>query len=194
MEAERLGRWPKPTVASSMQRGTRIEAIPMTTRRNASWLVFLAPLAACVWSSRPGLPGTAQEDAPAVDGAIEAPPLSRDAAVEDAAPPPLPPDVPVAGADAASPLDGSSLDECRFVPSRDGAVAPDGALVVDGGYFANDRGEGCSPVPRTDAGLGDGGIEAGEDRPFSDRADGLEENREDVADVSPDTFSEGGRP
>jgi hypothetical protein len=135
-------------------------------------LLVLALLAGCLWSSKPVLP-TNLADAASADGSdptlYDVAPPPNDAAVDV----PTSPDVPVATADASSPdagpppsdgsasdasapdasaPDGGTADDCRFVAARDGEAAPTGAVVVDGGYFANGRGEGCDPTPRVDGG------------------------------------------
>jgi hypothetical protein len=141
-------------------------------------LLVLALLAGCDWGSKPMLPLNGASDAAAVDGAdptqYDVAPPPNDAAFDV----PTSPDVPVATADASSPdaappprdgsasdasapdvsapdasaPDGGTADDCRFVAARDGEAAPTGAVVVDGGYFANGRGEGCDPTPRVDGG------------------------------------------
>jgi hypothetical protein len=55
---------------------------------------------------------------------------------------------------APPPMDAAATDDCRFTPSRDGETPPAGAVVTDGGYYANGRGEGCDPT-RADAGPAD---------------------------------------
>ncbi len=138
----------------------------MTPRlpRSAPRLVLLALLVGCVWTSRPSLPTNEGQDAAlyADAAAFDTAPPPPDSAAEDV---PVTPDAPAPFNDAAAaadapvadsappPMDGSiGADDCRFVPTRDGEMAPAGAVTVDGGYFANARGEGCDPAPRQDGG------------------------------------------
>ena len=180
----------------------------MTTRLSLSapWVVLLALLAGCDWGSKPSLPGTATndasyadvgifpgndaaaQDAPAIDVppppdvpiASDAPTVPADGAVADVAPPPF---------DAAAP-DGGAGEDCRFTPSRDGVTPPAGAVVVDGGYYANDRNEACDPTPR-----GDGGADATDASDATDVSDGSDASdaRSD-ADAVADVTSDGVRP
>jgi len=170
----------------------------MTTRPSLSapWVLLLALLAGCDWGSKPSLPGNPTtdasyadvgiptgQDAPGQDAAFDVPPTP------DAPPPTDAPTVPVDGAvsdvapppfDSAPTPDGSAMEDCRFMASRDGVTLPAGAVVVDGGYYANDRNEACDPAPR-----GDGGADA------SDAADATDAT--DATDGA-DAASEGGRP
>lgn len=142
----------------------------MTTRLTALRLVLLALLAGCDWGTKPGLPNNVGNDAAAdVAWADTAPPPYDAVVTEDVPPPPdvpEPADAPVATPDAAPPsdagvtdaapppMDAAATDDCRFTPSRDGETPPAGAVVTDGGYYANGRGEGCDPT-RADAGPAD---------------------------------------
>lgn len=174
----------------------------MTTRPSLSapWVVLLALLAGCDWGSKPSLPGTATNDASYADVGI---PTGNDAAAQDAVgfdvpPTPDAPTVPTDGAvadvapppfDAAAP-DGGAGEDCRFMASRDGVTPPAGAVVVDGGYYANDRNEACDPTPR-----GDGGADATDATDATDVSDGSDASdaRSD-ADAVADVTSDGVRP
>lgn len=184
----------------------------MTTRLSLSapWVVLLALLAGCDWGSKPSLPGTATQDAsyadvgifpgndataqadtavdvpppPDVPPASDAPVTSTDGAVADVAPPPF---------DAAAP-DGGAGEDCRFMPSRDGVTPPAGAVVVDGGFYANDRNEACDPTPR-----GDGGADASDATDATDASDATDAtdangDAVDAAVDGADATSDGVRP
>lgn len=143
-------------------------------------LLAVALTTACVFTSRPQLP--IGEDAGADAGGTtydvasdaSVPPLSDAATLRDViAPPdvatPDAPSFPDASADASPVVDVSSsdvgaTDDCRFVAADavDGGV-PDGAVVRDGGYFANAHGEPCDPMATpTDGGAHDAGAETGD--------------------------------
>ena len=177
----------------------------MTTRPSLSAPLglLLALLAGCDWGSKPSLPGDPTEDASFADvgvptgndataqgdSAFDVPPtpdvppppdgpaVPADAVASDSAPPPF---------DAAPGMDGGAMEDCRFMASRDGVTPPAGAVVVDGGYYVNDRNEACAPTPR-----GDGGADASDAGDASDaRDDSGDAGASDGADVA----SEGGRP
>ena len=159
--------------------------------------------AACVFTSRPQLPVDGDAGA---DGGTAA----YDAASDVFLPPsdaPTAPDVPappdVATADAAavdtgpfadavqpssdaSTADTGESNDCRFVVADavDGGV-PDGAVVRDGGYFANTRGEPCDPTATpADGGLRDGGEGDAAEVGLDAARDAVDAGVDDVGDAA----------